>query len=259
MSDKGDVMEAPVPSAPTKGFRGRAAAMFEAAAELNIQNIERSLSEVAPVGTLLDLGCDDGELTHRFAEAAEATDVIGVEVVEERAALARQRGVDARVASLNEPLPFADESIDVVVSNQVIEHLSDTDAFVSEIRRVLRPQGRAIVSTENLASWHNIASLLLGWQPFSLSNVSSRSGGLGNPLAVHRGATFAKPWEHLRVFAYRGLRELFEVHGLVVDEVHGAGLYPLPARVALRFPRHSAFLTVVAHRPLSSDERDEAA
>jgi SAM-dependent methyltransferase len=221
--------------------------MFEAAAALNIENIERALSEVAPARTLLDLGCDDGELTLRFAKAVGADNVIGVEVVEERAALARERGID--VGSLNGALSFADESVDVVVSNQVIEHLADTDAFVAEIRRVLHPQGRAVVSTENLASWHNIAALLVGWQPFSLSNVSSQSGGLGNPLAVHRGATFAKPWEHLRVFAYRGLRELFEVHGLVVDDLYGAGLYPFPARAALRFPRHSAFLAVVAHRP----------
>jgi SAM-dependent methyltransferase len=102
-------------------------------------------------------------------------------------------------ADLNDGLPFDDERFDVVVSNQVLEHLADTDAFVSEVARVLRPGGVAAVSTENLASWHNIAALLLGWQPFSLSNVTSARAGLGNPLALHRGeASGEAAWQHSR-------------------------------------------------------------
>jgi SAM-dependent methyltransferase len=197
---------------------------------------------------MLDLGCDDGELTLRLAAAAGARRTVGVEMVPDRADLAAVRGIDVHVADLNDSIPLEDASVDLVVSNQVIEHLADTDRFVQEIHRVLRVGGTAVVSTENLASWHNIGALLFGWQPFSLTNVSSRSGGLGNPIAVHRGASFAKAWEHLRVFAYRGLRELFELHGFAVQEVLGAGYYPLPASVGRRLPRHAAFLTVVARK-----------
>jgi SAM-dependent methyltransferase len=136
---------------------------------------------------------------------------------------------------------------DSVVSNQVIEHLSDTDRFVSELWRVLRPGGVAVTSTENLASWHNVAALTLGWQPFSLTNVSSTRLGIGNPLAIHRGADAnLKSWEHLRVFAARGLRELFEAHGFKEIALLGAGYYPLPSGAARFDPRHAAFLTVVA-------------
>jgi SAM-dependent methyltransferase len=222
--------------------------MFETAAALNIENIKAALRQVAPAETLVDLGSDDGALTLEFAEAAGATRVVGVEVVAERAELARARGIEVVVASLNDPVPIDAETADVVVSNQVIEHLFDTDRFVDEAYRILRPGGTAIVSTENLASWHNIGPLFFGWQPFSLTNVSSRSGGLGNPIAVHRGATFAKPWEHLRVFAYRALRELFELHGFTVEDVLGAGYYPLPAPVGRRLPRHAAFMTIVARK-----------
>ena len=47
------------------------------------------------------------------------------------------------------PLPFPDASFDCVVSFQVIEHIREDAAFVREVRRVLRPGGRFIVSTPN--------------------------------------------------------------------------------------------------------------
>ena len=46
-------------------------------------------------------------------------------------------------------LPLPDESVDVVVNFQVIEHLWDQAAFIAECRRVLRPGGRLLVSTPN--------------------------------------------------------------------------------------------------------------
>ena len=72
---------------------------------------------------------------------------------------------EARRTDLNEPWPLTNESVDVLHSNQVIEHLPRTDHFMPEVRRVLRPGGYALVSTNNLASCHNIVSLVLGLQP----------------------------------------------------------------------------------------------
>lgn len=231
-------------------LRARAAAAFERAMAANLGNIA-ALLEPDPRAALLDLGCDDGAVTMALAGAVGTSDVHGVEVVEERAELARARGVDVVAADLEGELPFADGSFDVVVSNQVIEHLADTDRFVRELRRVLKPGGYAVTSTENLASWHNVVSLLLGWQPFSLTNVTAARMGLGNPLAVHRGDDWVHgtTWQHRRVFAYRGLRELFEAHGLPVERVLGAGYYPLPPRAARADPRHAAFLALKARRP----------
>lgn len=229
-------------------FRRWAGNAFDAADAMNLANISRALRSVAPTPTILDLGCDDGVRTVEFARAAGAQRMLGVETVPERAALAEGRGIEVVRADLNEAIPIDEASVDTVVSNQVIEHLHDTDSFVREIRRVLRPNGVAVVSTENLASWHNQAALLFGWQPFSLTNVSASFAGVGNPLAVRRGDQYLKEWEHLRVFAYRGLRELFELHGLAVEDVLGAGYYPLPASIGRRMPRHAAFLTVVARK-----------
>ena len=46
-------------------------------------------------------------------------------------------------------LPYADDTYDVVVSLQTVEHLWDQDEFVAECRRVLRPGGQLILSTPN--------------------------------------------------------------------------------------------------------------
>ena len=215
---------------------------------LNLENIERALRETRPDGVLLDLGCDDGRLTMRFAAAARAREVHGVEVGPNAAEAARARGVDVAEADLNDRLPFPDRTFDTVVSNQVIEHLVDTDSFVHEIKRLLKPGGIAVTSTENLSSWHNVAALVFGWQPFSLSNVSSLRSGLGNPLAIHRASEPdpRRSWQHQRVFSYRGLGELFEAHGLRVRARKGAGYHPLPGKLGRIDPRHAAFVTLVA-------------
>jgi SAM-dependent methyltransferase len=221
--------------------------------EDNLANVLSLLDRGGPNTRLLDLGCDDGARTVTFAGAIGTSNVHGVEVVSARAELASRRGVDVHVGDLADPLPYADASFDVVCSNQVIEHLSDTDRFLGEVARVLAPGGYAVTSTENLASWHNIAALLAGWQPFSLTNVTRRAGGLGNPLAVHRDSEGHLPsWEHVRVFAYRGLIELHKLHGLAVERVLAAGYYPLPSRVARWDKRHSAFLTIRARREPAS-------
>ncbi len=223
---------------------------WENAMRQNMDNI-LALAREPAVTSLLDLGCDAGGRTAWLGERLGVTDLHGVEIVDERADLARARGIEVTAADLNGPLPHPDGAFDLVVSNQVIEHLYDTDAFVSEAYRVLRPGGVAVVSTENLASWHNIGSLLLGWQPFSLTNISPLSAAVGNPLGVHRGET-GEYRGHLRILSHRGLRELFALHGFDVEAVLGAGYYPLPRGLARLDPRHAAFLTIKARKPVTA-------
>jgi 2-polyprenyl-3-methyl-5-hydroxy-6-metoxy-1,4-benzoquinol methylase len=161
-------------------LRRWAISAVEDAAERNVTNIER-LIDPGDASILLDLGCDDGSLTVRLAARAGATEIHGVEIVDERARIAAERGIQISPNDLNEPLAYADGTFDLVCTNQVIEHLVETELFVREIKRVLKPEGYAVVPTENLASWHNIASLFEGWQPFSLVNVSHEHGSIGNP------------------------------------------------------------------------------
>ena len=218
----------------------------------NEENIVRLLAAHAPIESLLDLGCDDGAHTSLYAQAAGAVDVHGVEVVESRATLARERGISVVSADLGTPLPFADQTFDAVVSNQVIEHLCDTDMFLTEAFRVLKIGGTVVTSTENLASWHNIAALLLRWQPFSLTNISSK-GSIGNPLGLSVGGDYRAyatglPWQHRRVFTTHGLAEVHRAHGFVGVTSLGAGYFPLPSSVGRLNPAHAAFITITGQR-----------
>jgi SAM-dependent methyltransferase len=200
-----------------------------------------------PGGLLVDLGCGDGVFTAEVGRRVGAGRIIGVEFVDSLAARAREAEVEVLVANLGERLPIEDASVDAVHSNQVIEHLPRTDHFLMETHRILKPDGYAVISTNNLSSWHNIASLVMGWQPFP-SHVSD-SVYVGNPLNFASGPTGmgSVPGQtHQRVFTARALAELGRHHGLEPELQVAAGYYPLPprlARLAARWdPRHGAFL-----------------
>ena len=169
-------------------------------------------------GRLLDLGCDDGDWTMKLASVTPREGVHGVEVVEERAVAARSRGVDVVVADLAHVLPLPADTFDVIHANQVIEHVPDIDLFATEVRRLLKPGGLAIVSTENTSSWHNVFAAFCGWQMFSSTNLSGVRLGIGNPLAVHRGESdHVKTWTHKVLFSARGLRDLVVGHAITAD------------------------------------------
>jgi methionine biosynthesis protein MetW len=197
-----------------------------------------------PGATLVDLGCGDGAFTERVARRVGPATAIGVELDPADAAKARARGIEVIEADVTQPLPFDDASVDVVHSNQVIEHLADTDQFLREIRRVLRPGGYAVVSTNNLASWHNVVSLALGWQP-PVCHVSDEIVA-GNPFDFMEGDLGSRVHMHLRLFTEPALAELAAHHGLRADLLRTVGYYPLPprpARLAARLDRrHAAYL-----------------
>jgi SAM-dependent methyltransferase len=180
----------------------------------------------------------------------QAQHTIGLELADQFIAPARAKGVDVRQSDITKRWPLGDESVDVVHSNQVIEHVVQTDHFMREIRRVLRLDGYAVVSTNNLASWHNIAALLLGWQPLP-AHVSDEVV-VGNPLALEERRYGDRIHRHVRLFTGRALSALADAHGLELDAATGSGYYPLGARgsriMARLNPGHAAYL-IQRYRP----------
>jgi SAM-dependent methyltransferase len=98
---------------------------------------------------LLDLGCGYGGRTVYYATRCGAAHVVGVEPFESLVSccrdLAKQRQCTNATFEVGsaEALPFSDESFDGVVSFDVLEHVHDPAMAFTEVRRVLRPSGRA--------------------------------------------------------------------------------------------------------------------
>jgi ubiquinone/menaquinone biosynthesis C-methylase UbiE len=187
-----------------------------------------SLFEPHPDARLLDLGCGDGEFTLRVAEKIGTKRVFGVEMIKDSVDKAAASGIKCYQADFDRAhFPFEDETFDVVCANQVIEHLSDTDTFVKEIYRVLKPGGYAVVSTTNLAAFHAVFLLLMGFQPYA-ANVSSEAPWAGTFYPA-RGRRSPPEMAHRRIFTLRALRELLQYHGLKAQRSTGSHFFPFPA------------------------------
>jgi len=93
----------------------------------------------------LDLGCGDGRLACELG-AGEISLADPSAVALERA---RRRMPGAREAQLEPdgPLPFTDGEFDLVLCAETLEHVRDTQRFLSEVRRVLAPRGTLAVTT----------------------------------------------------------------------------------------------------------------
>jgi 2-polyprenyl-3-methyl-5-hydroxy-6-metoxy-1,4-benzoquinol methylase len=127
-------------------------------------------------------------------------------------------------------LPFIDSAFDIIISNQVIEHLVNVDLSISEMNRVLKPSGYGVVSTENLSSWHNILALLFGLRPFSMHYSAVKD--VGNPFSPHQSENMSnvahEDSPHVRVFAYYALTSILQLHNFSIDSIKGAGNYIVP-------------------------------
>lgn len=220
--------------------------LYNHAVDLNYKNVLSLFSKDSSC-KLLDLGCDDGNMTKDIARVIGTSDINGVEIIDERAHLAEVQGVRVKNFNLNGHFDYDNNIFDVIHANQVIEHLYNSDIFLSEIYRILKPGGYAVISTENASSWCNIFASLLGWQIFSLTNFSSKKQGIGNPFALHGkesgGHADLSSWNHIRIYNIRGLKEYFEVFGFKVEEIKGAGYFPFPAILGNLDKTHCHFMT----------------
>jgi 2-polyprenyl-6-hydroxyphenyl methylase/3-demethylubiquinone-9 3-methyltransferase len=145
----------------------------------------------------LDAGCGYGLFSE--AAAARGADVISLDIgerlVARTIARSRSRGVVADACRL----AFRDESFDLVISSEMIEHTPEPSRAVRELGRVLRARGLLILTTPNRA-WQGPvrAASRLGWRPFQgIENFlawnhleqSCAAGGLD--VLLHRGF---HPW-----------------------------------------------------------------
>jgi SAM-dependent methyltransferase len=97
------------------------------------------IARVIPRGSeVLDVGCGNGFIAHHLS-AMLSTRVIGIDVMEATQALIDYRRYDSA------RIPLAKNSVDAVLLCYVLHHARDTSSLLTEIKRVLRPGGLAVI------------------------------------------------------------------------------------------------------------------
>jgi SAM-dependent methyltransferase len=162
---------------------------------------------------VLDIGLGGAEDLAALESAAGTLmiDVLGIECNPKRIAAARAQGIEVHAIDIeSERIPVPDASLDVVTANHVIEHLKEVFFFFSEVSRVLKPGGIAIVGFPNLGAWHNRVALLFGAEPPCMRMLGS----------------------HVRGITIPGFRRFIEFGGFfAVERVQGRAFYLLPRRL----------------------------
>jgi len=169
---------------------------------------------------ILELGFESQALSKAIMKHTGAK-YVGVDVSDVVVNAARDSGINAvRVDASREALPFDPGSFDLILCSEVIEHLYDPDFAIDEFKRVLRPNGRIIITTPNLAAWYNRFLLLVGMQPIH-TEVSTRRV-IGRRLSILGQGGI--PVGHIRLFTFQGLVDFIDLHGLTLVRVEGYAL-----------------------------------
>ena len=177
---------------------------------------------------VLDAGCGVGMYVAAFRRFTETA--YGVDLDPDKIVQAAGHLFNLQVASV-EALPFAGGSFDVVLSHEVIEHVTDDRAAVAEAVRVLRPGGRLAIYAPNRLYFFETHGFF--WRgEYRFGNI---------PLVNW----LPNPWRnrlcpHVRAYTARGLRRL--LHGLPAKVVVHTQVYPGFDNVVARHPRLGRWL-----------------
>lgn len=163
--------------------------------------------EVRPGDRVLDLGCGLGDFTAAFAAAG--TRAVGAEVAAAAVRRARTRhpGLTFELVPFDGPLPFQDSTFDLLWASEVIEHVADTARWLSEVRRVLVPRGRLLLTTP---AHGRLQVALVGVQRVS------------EPLG-----------DHLHLYTRRSLANLLNEFNFADVSVRSVGRLPWPGQTLL--------------------------
>ena len=179
--------------------------------------------EIANLKTL-DIGCGNGGISCYFAQRNEHA---SVDIVDQRKPPFENYTF---ALTSDEILPFEDDSFDVVISNHVIEHVTDHLKHLSEIRRVLAPGGSVYLATPNKSSpimeGHIGNDMVLRYRQmtplFQKAGFQAREYGLrvaAEPVRFNGEVAWAK---HIPKTVLKLMRPLFPSHIFVLTDMGAA-------------------------------------
>jgi len=197
----------------------------------------KALSEVYKNAVYLDCGCAEGDLTMLIAKKIGTKKIFGLDINLESIKEAKKRGISVVSADLNGKMPFKDEMFDVITSVQVIEHLYNTDMFIKELYRICKKGGYVLLSTENLASWHNIFALMLGLQPSTGPHLSDYYSVGFHPLFEKhhentKNSDRHNAGKHINVITRDALHKLCIAYGFKIEDEKSSGFYPFSGHIS---------------------------
>lgn len=211
--------------------------VVEAPAQLR-REIDGWLAASFPSGRrVLDLGCGPGQLL--AAAAGRGCTTLGVDVsllwlVVARRLIAEWGGTPLLAAANAEHLPLAAQSVDSVVSLDVIEHVADPAPYLREIDRVLAAGGAATITTPNrysLSAEPHVSLWGVGWLPRPWQK----------PYVNLRGRNY----DFVRLMSAAELARLLREHTGLAAEI---AVPPVPDAHVARFPPAKAALAALYNR-----------
>ncbi len=186
-----------------------------------------------PGSVLLDIACGGGLLAPHVADLGHRH--VGVDLSPSAVPVARGHGVEA-VRGDAQSLPLASGCADVVVAGEVLEHVHDLAATVTEACRVLRPGGTLVLDTIADTAWGRFCSITIGERmpagpPKRLHDPAlyvdraelvrlARAGGVRlslvglRPSAVDYLAWLAGRRAEVRMLPTRSTAGLFQAYGI---------------------------------------------
>lgn len=179
-------------------------------------------------GRILDNGCGLGTYLNAFAPFTDRRFGLEVELDRAQKALPSAQGI---VQAVGEAVPFANNSFDFILSNEVIEHVDNDRQTVAEMVRILKPGGRIIIFCPN--RWYPVEQHGIFWRGrYKFGNIP-----LVNYLPTPLRNRLAP---HVRTYSATALRKLYL--GLPVKVVHYGRIFGGYDNIERRWPGFGRFL-----------------
>ena len=117
-----------------------------------------------------------------------------------------------------EALPFADNSFDLAICWDVLEHVQNPDLLIAELARVIRPGGRVLITAINRFAWRDphYHMPLLNWLPRSIAEAIIAQRGRGKQQA---GFTDRQKLSDMHYYTMPGFRQLAARYGFRVGDI----------------------------------------
>jgi SAM-dependent methyltransferase len=181
---------------------------------------------------ILDIGCGIGTYVQKLREFSDR--VYGIDVDPARV---RRGGLGVLAVAVSEQLPFADGAFDLVLLNEVIEHVRDDHATLREACRVVRPGGHVVIYAPNRLYPFETHGVYLGsrYRFGNIPLVNYLPDPLRNRLVPHA-----------RAYTHAGMRRL--IAALPAALVTHSYVYPGFDNIAARRKRLGGLLRGLFHR-----------